>query len=129
MLMMTKKITFTLNNKLEFNRSKKFMLSHNYRVRLEFICGRIAKGEEVQLQDMIWAEKLAKANKSALSLMNQARRKANNPDMAEGGLDDFMNSLDLGDPDPANHRTTFSGPDDIVQWFSQKKTDDWRQHD
>ena len=40
-----------------------------------------------------------------------------------------MNALDLGDPDPANHRTTFSGPDDIAQWFSQEKTDDWRQRD
>ena len=105
------------------------MLSHNYRLRLQFICDRIAKSEEVKLEDMIWAHKLAKANKSALSMMNQARRKAHNPDMVEGGLDDFMNNLDLGDPDPANHRTTFSGPDDIAQWFSQEKTDDWRQRD
>jgi len=105
------------------------MLSHNYRVRLEFICGRIAKGEEVQIQDMIWAQKLAKANKSALSLLNQARRKANNPDMAEGSLDAFMNAMDLGDPDPNNHRTGFDGPEDIVQWFSQEKTDDWLQRD
>ena len=49
--------------------------------------------------------------------------------MNKEGLDSFMNALDLGDPDPANHRTTFSGPDDIAQWFSQEKTDDWRQRD
>ena len=62
------------------------MLSHNYRLRLQFICDRIAKSEEVKLEDMIWAEKLAKANKSALSMLNQARRKAHNPDMPEGRL-------------------------------------------
>ena len=38
-----------------------------------------------------------------------------------------MNAMDLGDPDPSNHRTKFSGADDIVEWFSQEKTDDWRQ--
>tara|TARA_Y100000004_G_scaffold194725_1_gene260007 strand:- start:190 stop:507 length:318 start_codon:yes stop_codon:yes gene_type:complete len=105
------------------------MLSTEYRLRLEFICNKIVNKEEVQLADMIWAEKLAKANRSANELMRKARRKANNPDMVEGGLDDFMNNLDLGDPDPANHRTAFSGPDDIAQWFSQEKTDDWRQRD
>ena len=78
---------------------------------------------------MIWAEKLAKHNRSAATLLRQARRRAANPDMQEGGLDDFMNALDLGDPDPSNHRARFNGPDDIVDWFSQDKSDDWRQRD
>jgi hypothetical protein len=105
------------------------MLSTNYRLRMEFICERIVKGEEVKLEDMIWAEKLAKHNRSAATLLRQARRRAANPDMQKGGLDDFMNALDLGDPDPSNHRTRFNGPDDIVDWFSQDKSDDWRQRD
>jgi len=105
------------------------MLSTKYRLRLEFICGRIAKNAEVDLSDMIWAEKLAKANTTASEMLRKARRKASNPEMNKEGLDSFMNALDLGDPDPANHRTTFSGPDDIAQWFSQDKTDDWRQRD
>ena len=105
------------------------MLSTNYRLRLEFICERIINHEEVKLEDMIWAEKLAKHNRSAATLLRQARRCAANPDMQEGGLDDFMNALDLGDPDPSNHRTRFNGPDDIVDWFSQDKSDDWRQRD
>ena len=41
------------------------MLSTQYRLRLEFICSKIANKEEVQLDDMIWAEKLAKANTTA----------------------------------------------------------------
>lgn len=105
------------------------MLSTEYRLRLEFICNKIAKKEEVQLADMIWAEKLAKANRSANELMRKARRVASNPKMQQDSLDSFMNAMDLGDPDPTNHRTGFKSADEIVEWFSQDKTDDWRQRD
>jgi len=105
------------------------MLSTEYRLRLEFICEKIVKGEEVKLDDMIWADKLAKSNRSAGEILRRARRKSRNPEMNEGGLDDFLNQMDLGDPDPQNHRTGFDNPDDIIGWFQQEKTDDWRQHD
>ena len=105
------------------------MLSTEYRKRLEFICSRIANGEEVKLEDMIWAEKLAKANRSAGEIMRRARRLAHNPKMKADSLDGFMNAMDLGDPDPQNHRDGFNGADDIVDWFSQERTDDWRQRD
>lgn len=105
------------------------MLSTQYRLRLEFICERIVNSQEVKLEDMIWAEKLAKANRSAATLLRQARRKAANPDMLEGSLDEFMNLMDLGDPDPSNHPTSFGSADDIVDWFQQEKPDDWRQRD
>jgi len=105
------------------------MLSTQYRLRLEEICNRISHGEPVGLEDMIWAEKLAKANRSAATMLRQARRRAANPDMVEGSLDDFMNIMDLGDPDPRNHRSRFDGADDIIDWFKQDKPDDWRQRD
>ena len=105
------------------------MLSTDYRKRLEFICERIVAGAEVPLADMIWANKLAKANRSAGEILRRARRKAANPNMEEGGLDDFMNLMDLGDPDPSNHRSGFDSPVEIVEWFRQERTDDWRQHD
>ena len=105
------------------------MLSTQYRLRLEAICEHIAKGEYVELSDMIWAEKLAKSNRSAATILRQARRRAANPDMTEDSLDGFMNALDLGDPDPSNHRTRFDGVDDIVDFFSQDKPDDWRTRD
>lgn len=105
------------------------MLSNTYRLKLEFICSKIAKGEEVQLSDMIWADKLAKANRSAAEMLRKARRTAHNPDMQEGSLDSFMNAMDLGDPDPSNHRSGFKSPEEIVEWFSRDKTDDWRQRD
>jgi len=104
------------------------MLSTEYRLRLEFICNRIVNGEEVNLEDMIWANKLAKANRSAGEMLRRARRTSLNK-TEEGSLDDFMNRMDLGDPDPSNHRTGFDGPEDIADWFSHERTDDWRQHD
>ena len=105
------------------------MLSTQYRLRLEAICERIATGESVELSEMIWAEKLAKANRSAATILRQSRRRAANPDMQEGGLDDFMNALDLGDPDPSNHRTRFDSADDIADWFKRDSSEDWRKHD
>ncbi len=105
------------------------MLSTQYRLRLEAICEKIAKHEEVSLEDMIWAEKLAKSNRSAATILRQSRRRAANPEMTEDSLDGFMNALDLGDPDPSNHRTGFNGADDIIDFFTGDKPDDWRQRD
>jgi hypothetical protein len=93
------------------------MLSSAYRVRLQEICDRIANQEEVSLSDVIWAEKLGRANRSAGSILRQARRKAANPEMTEESLDGFLNALDLGDPDPSNHRTGFNSVDDIADFF------------
>ena len=97
------------------------MLSHNYRMRLEEICERIVKGETVELSEMIWVEKLAKANRSAATLLRQARRKAANPEMTEDSLDGFLNALDLGHPDPTEHRTRFNGADDIADFFRNEE--------
>tara|TARA_Y100001937_G_scaffold101481_1_gene139232 strand:+ start:2396 stop:2695 length:300 start_codon:yes stop_codon:yes gene_type:complete len=99
------------------------MLSTQYRLRLEKICENIIKEKEVTLEDMIWANKLSKANTSAREMLNKARRMASNPD------DDFFNQLNLGDPDPSNHKRSFSDPDDVAEWFHQDRSDDWRQRD
>ena len=104
------------------------MLSTKYRLRLEFICKKIANNEEVKLEDMIWAEKLAKSHTTARNFMNQTRRQAAQ-DIQEGSMDDFMNRMGLGDPDPSNHKTGFTGADEIVDWFQRDKPDDWRQRD
>ena len=107
------------------------MLSTQYRLRLEFICVRSAKHKEVKLEDMIWAEKLAKANRSAATILRQARRKAENPDMVEGGLDDFMNQMDLGGLGHERFGIRgFDSPEDLHDWFKRDDDDDtWRQRD
>jgi hypothetical protein len=61
------------------------MLSTQYRLKLELICDKIVNGESVELTEMIWSEKLAKANRSAATILRQARRRASNPNMVEGG--------------------------------------------
>lgn len=104
------------------------MLSTQYRLRLEFICKCISNNEEVKLDDMIWAQKLAKANTTAMEMLKKARMQSN-PNVKEGSLDDFMNKMGIGEPDPSNHRTGFTGADEIVEWFKQDKPDDWRQRD
>jgi hypothetical protein len=106
------------------------MLSTQYRLRLEAICERIVKGESVELSEMIWAEKLAQANRSAGTLLRQARRKAENPDMQEGGLDDFLNQLDIGGIGHESKGVSgFDTVDDIIDFFTEDKPDDWRQRD
>lgn len=105
------------------------MLSTKFRLRLESIAARIETGENVELTEMIWAEKLAKANRSAAEILRRARRKAITGDTPEGGLDDFLNQMDLGDPDPSNHMSSDNSIDEIVDWFKQEKSDDWRQRD
>mgnify|MGYP001397115178 CR=1 FL=1 len=104
------------------------MLSTQYRLRLEFICKCIANNEDVKLEDMVWAQKLAKANTTANEMLKKARRQASQ-DIQEGSMDDFMNRMGLGDPDPSNHKTGFRDTDDMVEWFHVDKPDDWRQRD
>jgi hypothetical protein len=106
------------------------MLSTQYRLKLEAICEKIALHEEVSLEDMIWAEKLAKSNRSASKILRQARRRAENPNMKEGDLDDFMNQLDLGGLGHERFgKRGFDSPDDLLDWFKRDDESDWRQRD
>ena len=98
------------------------MLSTQYRLRLEGICKDIASGTEVSIDDMIWAQKLAKANTSARGMLSKARRMATDPDGS------CLKFLDIGDP--KTDKKGFNGADDIADWFrNDNKSDDWRQRD
>lgn len=104
------------------------MLSTKYRLRLEFICKCIANNEEVKLDDMVWAQKLAKANTTAHEMLKKARRQSSQ-NIEEGSIDDFLNRMGLGDPDPSEYKTGFGSADEIVEWFNEERRDDWRQRD
>jgi len=97
------------------------MLSTQYRLRLEGICKDIASGTEVSMNDMIWAQKLAKANTSARGMLSQARRLAIDEDGS------CLKYLDIGDP--RRSKRGFQGAEDIADWFQNKRSDDWRQRD
>ena len=97
------------------------MLSTAYRLRLEGICKAIASGQEVNLEDMIWAEKLSKRNTSARGMLSSARRLSTDPDGT------CLKFLDIGDP--KSNKKGFQGADDIANWFRQDRSVDWRQRD
>tara|TARA_B100000508_G_scaffold39892_1_gene31246 strand:+ start:187 stop:486 length:300 start_codon:yes stop_codon:yes gene_type:complete len=99
------------------------MLSTAYRLRLVDICKSIAAGQEVGLDDMIWAEKLAKANTSARGMLSSARRLRGDDDTT------FLKYLNIGDPDSRRHKRGFTDAGDIADWFRNKRSDDWRQRD
>lgn len=106
------------------------MLSTKYRLRLEFICARIASQQPVELADRIWANKLGEANRTAATMLRQAQRQAQNPEMKKGGLDDFLNQLDIGGVgNEAEGIRRFNSPDEIANFFRQEKPEDWRQRD
>ena len=97
------------------------MLSTAYRLRLVGICKSIAAGREVSLEEMIWAEKLSRANTSARGMLSSARRLKTDEDGS------CLKFLDLGDP--RKPKRGFQGADDIADWFKNKRSDDWRQRD
>ena len=99
------------------------MLSTAYRLRLEGICKSIASGQEVSLEDMIWAEKLSKRNTSARGMLSTSRRMSTDKDGS------CLKFLDIGDSDPKKHKKGFNGADDIADWFKNERSDDWRQRD
>ena len=99
------------------------MLSTAYRLRLVDICKSIAAGQEVGLDDMIWAEKLAKANTSARGMLSSARRLRGDDDTT------FLKYLNIGDPDSRRHKRGFTDAGDIADWFKNERSDDWRQRD
>jgi len=50
--------------------------------------------------------------------------------MQEGDMDDFLNQLDIGGiGHDAKGISRFNSVDDIVDFFTEDKPDDWRQRD
>jgi hypothetical protein len=105
------------------------MLSTETRLRLEDIAARIAGGLNVTLAEMQWATKWAEHNRSAAGILRKARRRAVTGEPEQGSLDELLDGMDLGDPDPSNHLIGPQNPVDLAEWFKQDKENDWRQHD
>jgi hypothetical protein len=105
------------------------MLSTETRKRLEDICTRIENHEEVSFEEMTWAQKWASHNRIASRMLSQARRISAQGKPEAGSLDEFLNDLDLGDPDPSNHLIGPQNPVDLAMWFMRDEDENWRQHD
>jgi hypothetical protein len=105
------------------------MLSTNTRLKLEDIAARIAGGLNVSFEEMQWATKWADHNASAAAILRKARRRAVTGEPEKGSLDDLLDGLDLGNPDPSSHLIGPQSPDDLAQWFKRDKSEDWLQND
>ena len=105
------------------------MISPENRLKLQDICDRIAEHKEVSLTEMAFVTKWAEHNRVAQRMLNQARRISIQGKPPKGSMDELLNSLDLGDPDPANHLQGPQTPIDIAEWFMRDKREDWRQRD
>lgn len=90
------------------------MISTNTRLQVEYICNRIANGAEVPLAEMTWIQKWASSNRTVYEMLRSARRKALSADTS---LDNFLNDLGLGEPDPSDHIVGNTHPDRIAEWF------------
>lgn len=96
------------------------MLSTQTRLRVEFICDRIAKGAPVELNDMSWVQKLADRNPTVSTWLRQARRAAIQGEQPSN-LDEFCQALDIGEPDPTDHLSGAQDPVTLAEWFSSKQ--------
>jgi hypothetical protein len=105
------------------------MLSTATRLRLQEIADRISSHEPVSFEEMMLIQKHADHNTSAAEILRKARRKAMLGKESEGSLDSFLADMDLGFEDPSDHLTGPQDPEDLLNWFKRKPTDDWRRRD
>lgn len=102
------------------------MLSTQIRLKLEAIASKIAKHEEVSLEEMTLIQKWANTNRSAYEILQKARRRAINGEPEPESLDGFMDAMNLGFPDPSQHLTNQSDIDDLENFF---KAPPWTKRD
>ena len=102
------------------------MLSTETRLRIEAIARKIESHQEVSFEEMQWAQKWSENNRSAASILSKARRISINGVPEKDSLDEFMNDLDLGNPDPSTHLIGPQDPDTLAEWF---KAPPWLKND
>ena len=93
------------------------MLTTKLRLQMEEICQRIELGQEVSFSDMNLIQKCANTNRTVYDMLQRARRRAAQGTFQEGGLDDFLDKLNIGNPDPSTHITKDSSIDDLANFF------------
>lgn len=99
------------------------MLSTETRLRLEAIALKIQNRETVSLSEMIWADKWAKSNRSAATIMSKARRISIQGEADPDSLDGLLQALDLGNSDPSTHLIGPQDPDTLADWFKTNDND------
>lgn len=93
------------------------MLTTETRIKLQDIAGRIASRQEVSFSERVLIQKWADHHKSVYEMLRKAERQAFAGDEEQSPLDNLLSDLNIGDPDPSNHRTGFDDPDDLRDFF------------
>ena len=91
------------------------MLSTSTRLRIQEIITRIARGNEVTLEERIYISKYASKNQNVSTWLRKAsnlQRKKNNSDP----IDQLLDGLDLSSSDP--HATYNPSNNDLGEWFT-----------
>jgi hypothetical protein len=93
------------------------MISTKIRLQLEEICNRIENKEQVSFSEMVLIEKYAKANRSIFDMLQRARRRAVTGPVESGSMNEFLDQMNIGNPDPTTHLTKDSSIDDFIDFF------------
>ena len=91
------------------------MLTTSTRIRIQKILNRIAKGNEVTLEERIYVNKYASSNQNVSAWLRKASYLQRNK-LNSNPTDELLNGLDLCSSDP--HSTYNPDQDDLGEWFS-----------
>lgn len=105
------------------------MLTTKLRLQLEEICQRIELKQEVSFADMNLIQNCANKNRTVYDMLQRARRRAIQGTFHTGGLDDFLDQINIGNPDPQTHITGESSIDDLANFFKTDESNDHMRRD
>ena len=91
------------------------MLTSSTRIRIQEILTRIAREQEVTLEERIYINKFASRNQNVSSWLRKASYLQRNK-LPSNQTDELLNGLDLCSADP--HSTYNPDKDDLGEWFS-----------
>ena len=91
------------------------MLTTVSRLRIQEILSRLAKGDQVSIEERIYINKYAAKNQNVSCWLRKALLIQRNENQSEP-IDKLLNGLDLYSEDP--HSTFNPDKDDLGEWFS-----------
>jgi hypothetical protein len=91
------------------------MLTTSSRLRIQEILNRLAKGDQVTLQERIYINKYAAKNQNVSNWLRKASLIQRNKHLSNP-IDKLLNGLDLCSEEP--HSTYDPSHDDLGEWFS-----------
>lgn len=114
---------------LHYQEQRPFMLSRDSRQRFFEIAQKIKEGKDISLEDALFAGRMAEKYQEFENLLKKARRQSTHKEGETDPLDEFLDDLNLGDPDPRNHLEPDSTVDDFANFFRRNPPADWRRTD